>query len=92
MTSSNPIRRLAWGWMLVGFAVFSGAGLMLASHFVFGVPVHDKYSGKLTPDLTVLGFGAILGSGGALFMSLGWALLRWSKSKSVGSRLDAPDA
>ena len=87
---SNSIRRLAWGWMLVGLIVFLGAGSMLVSHFIFGVPVHDRYSGRPTSDLSVLGYGVILGGGGALFAVLGSAILRWSKS--VARRLDAPDA
>jgi len=85
----GSIRRLAWGWMLVGLVVFLGAGSMLVSYFVFGVPIHDKYSGRPTSDLSVLGYGAVLGGGGALFAFLGAVLLRWSKPEA--RRLDAPD-
>jgi hypothetical protein len=90
--SSNAIRRIAWVWLLVGLLVLFGAGLLLVSYFVFGVPVHDRYSGKPTSGLSVLGYSAILGCGGALFAVMGRALLRWSKPKSIAHELDEPDA
>ncbi len=90
--SSSSIRRIAWIWLLVGLSVLFVGGLLLVGHFVFGVPIYDKYSGKPTSDLSVLGYSAILGSGGALFAFMGRALLRWSKPKSTAHKLDEPNA
>ena len=78
----SDMRRLAWGWLLIGLAVAIGAGLFLIAHFVFGAPVHDKYSGRLDSNAEVLGYGVLIGGGGLLFALAGRALLRWSRSRT----------
>lgn len=68
-------RRLGKWWLALGLCGLAFLAFCAVLVFGFGVPVHDRYSGKLVSPADVLGIGALMAMGFGFFAAAGAVIL-----------------
>jgi hypothetical protein len=68
-------RRLAKWWLALGLSGLVFLGFCAVMVFGFGVPVHDRNSGRLVSPADVLEIGALLAMGFGFFAAVGAYIL-----------------
>jgi hypothetical protein len=76
VAKTDPIRRIARIWFLLGLCGLAFLAVVGAAHFIFGAPVHDKRTGALVSSDSVAWLLAFMALGFGFFFTVGYILLR----------------